>query len=80
MTGPEHYREAERILDGVAPMIDRLRISGVGETVGFAAAEVATTAAHGHALLALAAATAASVASTADRQTWRSVIGEGGAA
>jgi hypothetical protein len=63
MTGPEHYREAEQLLE-------QARASDVGgdmERYSVAAAQV-------HATLALAAATAADVEDQSSRSDWRGVI------
>lgn len=61
MTGPEHYREAERLLDAVA-------IGGTGQ-------DTLLKAAHVHAMLAVAAATVNDVtAGPIDGPTWSDVV------
>ena len=59
MTGPEHYREAERLLGLAHERSDDIFGEQLGPTLA---------AAQAHALLALAAATA--VRSTADERSW----------
>ena len=67
MTGPDHYREAERILT------EEISIDASGAEV-HRAFEVAVAAAQVHATLALAAATALG-ASAAEVRTWADVLG-----
>lgn len=76
MTGPEHYREAERLLDSIGPAMTRgERIGASGNTVAAALNSIIARA-QVHATLALTAATAASTQSsmfTASPQ-WQQIV------
>lgn len=61
MTGPAHYKEAERLLAG-SPVSDADREDGIGPRSGFwAPTEMELRAAQAHATLALAAASAQNI-------------------
>jgi invasion protein IalB len=77
MTGPEHYREAERLLSGAQNVMDVAPVDGLTRTECAALAQV-------HATLAAAAATALIDETPrgdcfANYQAWQVVAGAGGA-
>lgn len=70
MTGPEHYREAERLLAGAQNVMDVAPVDGLTRTECAELAQV-------HATLALAAVTVHHMVSTSvdDREEWGKAIG-----
>ena len=70
MTGPEHYREAERLLDGLSRGIERAQQIGSSGASMAAALDNVVAQAQVHATLALAAATAL----PADYVGWKGAV------
>lgn len=80
MTGPEHYKEAERLLNGAQEMADELEADVVPTTEHFVALTTMATLAQAHATLALAAASAENIrnngAVKAQVTGWAAAIGD----
>lgn len=81
MTGPEHYTESERLLDGIAELYGDLADENDERvaTANATALQVMATMAHTHATLALAAATATIANRPADdHETWTRAVSDAG--
>jgi len=81
VTGPEHYKEAERLLDGVVELYQDLASENDDRvaTANAAALNVMATMAHTHATLALAAATAVEQHDSMAQQAWSHAMAVHGA-